>query len=58
LRIELTLEGRSSIGKKTGESWTEKPGDEHAVINAGKATVRVAVSILLPKGVEATSLVK
>jgi len=54
----LTLEGRSSIGKKTGESWTEKPGDEHAVINAGKATVRVAVSILLPKGVEATSLVK
>jgi len=56
---EITLiEKGTQIIKKIGESWTEKPGDEHAVINAGKETVRVVVSILLPKGAEATSLVK
>jgi quercetin dioxygenase-like cupin family protein len=56
---EMTLiEKGGQIIKKTGESWTEKPGDEHAVINAGRETVRVVVSLLLPKGAEATSLVK
>ncbi len=56
---EITLmEKGAQITKKPGESWTEKPGDEHAVVNAGSAPVRVAVSMLLPKGAEATSLVK
>jgi quercetin dioxygenase-like cupin family protein len=43
---------------KTGESWTEKPGDIHAVINGGSVTTRVAVSILIPKGAEVTTMVK
>jgi quercetin dioxygenase-like cupin family protein len=43
---------------KTGESWTEKPGDIHAVVNAGAETARVAVSILIPKGGEVTTMVK
>jgi quercetin dioxygenase-like cupin family protein len=43
---------------KTGESWTERPGDVHAVINAGTDTARVAVSILLPKGAEVTTMMK
>lgn len=56
---EITLmEKGSQTIKKAGESWTEKPGDEHAVINAGAAPVRVAVSMLLPKGAEATTMVK
>jgi len=56
---EITLKEKGTeIIKKTGESWTEKPGDEHAVVNAGSATVRVAISMLLPKGSEATTIVK
>ncbi len=43
---------------KTGESWTESPGDVHAVVNARKETARVAISILLPKGAEVTTMVK
>jgi len=56
---EITLKEKGGeIVKKTGESWTEKPGDEHAVVNAGTATVRVVISMLLPKGGEATTVVK
>jgi quercetin dioxygenase-like cupin family protein len=55
----ITLKEKGTeIIKKTGESWTEKPGDEHAVVNAGPEAVRVAVSMLLPKGSEATTIVK
>lgn len=43
---------------KTGESWTERPGDVHAVVNAGTETSRVAISILIPKGAEVTTMVK
>jgi len=43
---------------KTGGSWTENPGDLHAVMNAGKTKTRVAVSVLLPKGAEFTTMVK
>jgi len=43
---------------KTGESWTERPGDVHAVVNAGTTTTRVAVGILVPKGAEVTTMVK
>jgi len=56
---EITLKEKGTeIIKKTGESWTEKPGAEHAVVNAGTATVRVAISMLLPKGAEATMVIK
>lgn len=56
---EITLKEKGGeMVKKTGESWTEKPGDEHAVVNAGTATVRVVVTMLLPKGAEATTVVK
>ncbi len=43
---------------KTGESWTENPGDVHAVVNAGTATTRVVISILIPKGAEVTTMMK
>jgi quercetin dioxygenase-like cupin family protein len=43
---------------KTGESWTEHPGDVHAAVNAGTVTTRVAISILIPKGAEVTTMVK
>ena len=43
---------------KTGESWTENPGDVHSVVNAGTGTTRVAISVLLPKGAELTTIVK
>lgn len=56
---EMTLKEKGGeVVKKTGESWTEKPGDVHAVVNAGSAPVRVVVSMLLPKGAEANTLVK
>ena len=56
---EITLKEKGAeIVKKTGESWTERPGDEHSVVNAGTATVRVVVSMLLPKGAEANTVVK
>jgi quercetin dioxygenase-like cupin family protein len=56
---ELTLKekGAEKI-MKTGESWTENPGDRHAVVNAGTVTTRVAVSFLLPRGAEVTTIVK
>ena len=56
---EITLKEKGAeVIKKTGESWTEKPGDEHSVVNAGAANVRVVVNMLLPKGAEATTMVK
>jgi quercetin dioxygenase-like cupin family protein len=35
---------------RSGESWTENPGDMHSVVNTGTTTARVVVNILLPKG--------
>jgi quercetin dioxygenase-like cupin family protein len=43
---------------KTGGSWTENPGDIHEAVNAGNTSTRVAVSMLLPKGAEATTVIK
>jgi len=43
---------------KTGGSWTENPGDVHSAVNAGSESARVAVSMLLPKGAEATTIIK
>jgi quercetin dioxygenase-like cupin family protein len=55
--LTLTEKGAQRI-VKTGESWTENAGDQHSVVNAGKANTRVAVSILLPRGAEANTIVK
>ena len=55
---EMTLiEKNAETVIKAGESWTENPGVEHAVVNKG-ASARVAVSMLLPKGAEAQTLVQ
>lgn len=43
---------------KAGESWTEAPGNVHAVVNAGTATARVVAVFLLPKGAEIQTMVK
>ncbi len=43
---------------KAGESWTEYPGYVHSVANAGTATTRLIVNMLLPKGAEATKIIK
>jgi quercetin dioxygenase-like cupin family protein len=42
---------------KTGESWTEKPGVEHEVVNRG-ASARVTASMVLPRGAAETTFVK
>lgn len=56
---ELTLRDKGGERVvKIGESWTEQPGDIHAVVNTGAVTTRVAVSILIPKGAEVTTMVK
>ena len=43
---------------KTGGNWTENPGDIHSAVNAGSTTARVAVSMLVSKGAEATTIIK
>ena len=55
--LTLTEKGTSRV-VKTGDSWTENIGDQHSVLNTGTVPTRVAVSILLPKGGEVTTLVK
>lgn len=55
---EVTVREKGAVViKKQGESWTENPGNEHSVVNAGAVTARVAVSILLPKGAEETTII-
>ncbi len=55
--ITLREKGTERI-MKTGESWTENPGDVHAVVNAGATNTRVAVTVLLPKGGNVTTIIK
>ena len=56
---ELTLNEKGTQRIiKTGESWTENTGDQHSAVNAGMVNTRVAVSILLPKGGEVTTMIK
>ena len=55
--ITLREKGAEKI-VKAGESWTESPGNVHAVINAGTAPVRVVAAFLLPKGAVMTTFVK
>lgn len=56
---EVTLREKGvEVIKKAGESWTENSGNEHSVVNAGKVVARVAVTMLLPKGAEATTVIE
>jgi quercetin dioxygenase-like cupin family protein len=56
---ELTLhENGTERIVKQGDSWTESPGHEHWVVNNGTVVTRVAVSVFLPKGAEATTIIK
>jgi quercetin dioxygenase-like cupin family protein len=59
LNGEMTL--KEKAGERiirAGESWTENPGDLHSVVNAGTTAARVVVNMLLPRGAEATTLIK
>jgi quercetin dioxygenase-like cupin family protein len=54
---EITLrESGTERTVKAGESWTEQPGAPHAAFNKSSGVLRVAVSVLLPKGAEVTTL--
>ena len=56
---EITLREKGTERTiKAGGSWTESPGDVHSAVNAGSTSARVAVSMLLPKGAEATTIIK
>lgn len=43
---------------KAGGMFTENPGTVHSAANTGSVPARVAVSYLIPKGAEVTTLVK
>ena len=59
LNGEMTLKEKGSERIiRAGESWTENPGDLHSVVNAGTTAARVVVNMLLPRGAEATTLLK
>ncbi|MBI5098881.1 MAG: cupin domain-containing protein [Nitrospirae bacterium] len=59
LNGEMTLKEKGTERIiKAGESWTENPGNHHSVVNAGSTTARVVVNMLLPKGAEATTIIK
>ena len=59
LNGEMTLtEGSSEKMIKAGESWTENPGNLHRVVNAGATPARVVINMLLPRGAEATTIIK
>jgi quercetin dioxygenase-like cupin family protein len=56
---EMTLKEKGSEKIiRAGENWTENPGDVHSVVNAGTATARVVINMLLPKGAEPTTIIK
>ncbi len=56
---EITLQEKGTERTiKTGGTWTESPGDVHSAVNAGSTSARVAVNMLLPKGAEATTIIK
>ena len=56
---EITLRERGGERIiKAGGNWTENPGDIHSAVNAGGTTARVAVSMLVPKGAEPTTIIE
>jgi len=54
----VLMEKNSKRTMKVGDSWTEAAGNVHSVVNSGTTTCRVAVNMLLPKGAEATTIIK
>ena len=54
----VLMEKDSKRTMKTGDSWTEAAGNVHSVVNSGATICRVAVNMLLPKGAEATTIIK
>ena len=59
LNGEMTLKEKGSERIiRAGESWTENPSDLHSVVNAGATPARIVVNMLLPRGAEATTLIK
>ena len=59
LNGEMTLKEKGSERIiRAGEIWTENPGDLHSVVNAGTTAARIVVNMLLPRGAEATKLIK
>jgi quercetin dioxygenase-like cupin family protein len=56
---ELTLiDAAGERVVRAGQSWTEKAGDRHAIMNNSAAMVRVVSSALFPTGVPRTTVVK
>ena len=56
---EITLREKGSERiVKAGGNLTENPGALHSAVNTGAATARVAVSMLVPKGAEPTTIIK
>ena len=55
--VTLREEGGERV-IKAGESWTESTGYVHSAVNSGVAPARIAVSILMPRGAAATTIVK
>ena len=43
---------------KAGESWTERVGAEHSVMNKSPETTRLVASYLIPKGASMITIVK
>ena len=59
LQGEMTLNDKAGERiLRAGESWTEGPGDQHSVVNAGTTAARVVVNMMLPKGAEPTTRIK
>jgi quercetin dioxygenase-like cupin family protein len=55
---EITLREKGSEKLlKAGGNLTETPGAIHSAVNTGTTTARVAVSMLVPKGAEPTTII-
>ena len=59
LNGEITLKEKGNERIiRAGESWSENPNGLHSVVNAGTSTARIVVNMLLPRGAEATTLIR
>jgi quercetin dioxygenase-like cupin family protein len=54
----VTADANGERVLKAGDSLLEGSGDKHSVINKTDGTVRVAVSYLVPKSAQRTTLIK
>jgi quercetin dioxygenase-like cupin family protein len=59
LNGEMTLKDKAGEKIiKAGESWTEKPDYVHSAVSTSPSKARIVVNMILPKGAEATTIVK